>query len=407
MIHMQAHLPPVNYIIKGEIGPEEMPGLKPLKVFDSTVIRFLSDLSETIRRDKEAGKYSDVITFAFFCRKANLKTLENSYLDLKTQSLGRGVSFHIAPSNIPVVFAYSLMCGLLSGNACIVRLSEKEFPQVDIICNAVHSVLNDKAYREFRNYITIVRYEHDHDLNAYFSSACDIRVIWGGDNTISEIRRASLPPRAFDITFADRYSLCVIHARNYLQLDDKNMIASGFFNDTYLFDQNACSSPRLIVWVGNEDIVDEAKTIFWNNLNLELDVRAYKNEPIVVVDKLTALCKAAIGLPGAKVEKKQNNNIMRVRLGKLYTDLPEFACAGGVFYEYVDTNLEALLKVIDRKYQTLTYIGFDPEKLRQTIIKHGVSGIDSIVPVGASSDFALIWDGYDLIRQMSRTVRSI
>lgn len=403
----QVDLPQVNYITKNKTRPEKMPGLNPHQVFDSTVVSFLSELSEALRRDKESGQYPDVVTFAFFCRKANLKALEKPYRDLKTKNIGRGVSFHIAPSNVPVIFAYSLMCGLLSGNACIIRLSEKKTPQVDIICKAVDSVLSNEAYKDLRNYITIVRYAHDHDINAYFSSVCDIRVIWGGDKTISEIRKASLPARAFDITFADRYSLSVIHARNYLLLDDKNAIASGFYNDTYLFDQNACSSPRLLVWVGNEEVVEQAKVVFWDHLYRVLDAKAYKNEPIVVVDKLTALCKAAIKLPDVKVEKSRNNIIMRVRVGKIDPALPEFACAGGVFYEYVDTSLDALLKIVDRKYQTMTYIGFDPQELRQTIIERGVSGIDSIVPVGASSQFDFIWDGYDLIRHMSRTVRFI
>ena len=32
------------------------------------------------------------------------------------------------------------------------------------------------------------------------------------------------------------------------------------------------------------------------------------------------------------------------------------------------------------------------------------AGIDRIVPMGKSMDFSLIWDGYDLIRQMSRRI---
>lgn len=42
-----------------------------------------------------------------------------------------------------------------------------------------------------------------------------MRVIWGGDATIKEIRRAALLPRATEITFADRYSLAVIDADYY------------------------------------------------------------------------------------------------------------------------------------------------------------------------------------------------
>lgn len=42
---------------------------------------------------------------------------------------GRGVAFHIAPSNVAVNFAFSLAAGLLTGNANIVRLSSKPFPR--------------------------------------------------------------------------------------------------------------------------------------------------------------------------------------------------------------------------------------------------------------------------------------
>ena len=32
----------------------------------------------------------------------------------------------------------------------------------------------------------------------------------------------------------------------------KNFVKK-FYNDTYLVDQNACSSPHLIVWIGHEN----------------------------------------------------------------------------------------------------------------------------------------------------------
>ena len=39
--------------------------------------------------------------------------------------------------------------------------------------------------------------------HAYFSSICDVRIIWGGNTTIEQIRANKLPPRSFDVTFAD------------------------------------------------------------------------------------------------------------------------------------------------------------------------------------------------------------
>jgi hypothetical protein len=50
----------------------------------------------------------------------------------------------------------------------------------------------------------------------------------------------------------------------------------------------------------------------------------------------------------------------------------------------------------------MSYIGFQPEELRDWVIHNGLSGIDRIVPVGQTADFSLIWDGYDLIYTMSR-----
>jgi len=406
VIPTQVNLAPVSFLVKGQIKPGQMPGLKPFSIFHNTVTGFLSDLSEALRKDKEAGLYSDVVTFAFFCRKANLNALEKPYRSVKRYCLGRGVSFHIAPSNIPVNFAYSLAASLLCGNACIVRVSRKPFPQVNIICKAIEHVLGKDVYAQFKNYIAIVRYEHKFDLNAYFSGLCDVRIIWGGDHTISEIRKAPLCARAFDVTFADRYSIGVIHAEHYLSLDDKQEIASGFYNDTCFFDQNACTSPRLLVWVGSRQIVEMAKIEFWKRFNQIVENKGYINEPITVVDKFTVLCKAAIALPRIKMEESPNNTIMRVKVDTLNAALPEFVCAGGVFYEYSDTCLEPLMKIISRKYQTLAYIGFEPEELRNAVVENGVPGIDRIVPFGKTSDFSLIWDGYDLVRQLSRMVAS-
>ena len=57
--------------------------------------------------------------------------------------LGRGIVFHIAPSNVPVNFAFSLAAGLLAGNKNIVRIPSKDFPQVRIICTEINNLLSE------------------------------------------------------------------------------------------------------------------------------------------------------------------------------------------------------------------------------------------------------------------------
>jgi hypothetical protein len=71
-------------------------------------------------------------------------------------------------------------------------------------------------HENIKPYIALIKYGHSAETNRYLSSIADVRVIWGGDETIREIREFSLKPRATEITFADRYSLAVIDSDTYM-----------------------------------------------------------------------------------------------------------------------------------------------------------------------------------------------
>lgn len=51
-------------------------------------------------------------------------------------------------------------------------------------------------------------------------------------------------------------------------MDDKKkeQTARSFYNDTFLSDQNACTSPRLVYWYGDKNDLDKARTEFWDRL---------------------------------------------------------------------------------------------------------------------------------------------
>ncbi len=50
--------------------------------FNDTVIDFLSELSHSILTNSLAKKYSDIITFGYWCRSANLKKMKLSAASL-------------------------------------------------------------------------------------------------------------------------------------------------------------------------------------------------------------------------------------------------------------------------------------------------------------------------------------
>lgn len=385
-------------VLAGSI--ENILSAKPFVPFDESVVEWLNALSGSLIKDRQAKQYPDVITFAFFCRRANLIKLQKQY-DSNVLRLGRGLIFHIAPSNVPVNFAYSLVAGLLAGNANIVRVSQKEFLQVDLIVKHIKELC---IVSEVGNRIAIVRYPHESNANEIFSQLCDIRVIWGGDETIVKIRQNPLQPRAFDISFADRYSLAAINADAIVGLQQVEMqkLVEGFYNDTYLFDQNACSAPHLVVWTGKEENISITRNIFWTALH-DLVEKKYLFQEKMAVDKLTALYRQAVAMY-ITVEATKDNLLKRVELKNLPPAIDEFRCACGYFSEYKAENLDELAAIITEKYQTLAYFGYNKEILCNFVVQNQLKGIDRIVPIGKTTDFSLTWDGMNLIERMSKII---
>ena len=98
----------------------------PYDIFDETVIEFLNQISKEILKNRKFKKYTDVVSFGFWCRLSNIKKIIENYKFYKNR-LGRGTVLHITPSNVPTNFAYSLVFGLLAGNHNLVRLPRKNY----------------------------------------------------------------------------------------------------------------------------------------------------------------------------------------------------------------------------------------------------------------------------------------
>ena len=61
--------------------------------------------------------------------------------DIEKIAYGRGLAYHIGPSNVPMNFAFSLFYSLLAGNPTIVRLPSLNFPQIIHLINLMNLTL--------------------------------------------------------------------------------------------------------------------------------------------------------------------------------------------------------------------------------------------------------------------------
>lgn len=380
------------------VGSEDICNL-PLPTYSDEVCSFISDLSVELMRLPESRKYPDITALAFWCRRANIQKIREQFGDASVR-LGRGLCFHIAPSNIPINFAFSYLFSLLAGNANIVRISSKEFPQVEPVCSSLNTTLS--KYPEILKRTAIIRYAADNAITAEFCKQADARMIWGGDETIEKIKNMPAKPRCIDIAFADRYSVCIINGQAILNADDPSIkrLAESFYNDTYLVDQNACSSPQLILWINDKD---DARKRFWEAV-YDYAEKRYILQPALAVEKYTQLCKEAINLDILKSVERKGNLLYNIEIGSLYENMECIRGKGGYFYEYSLKSLNELVDIVTEKHQTVTQYGMDPGEIQSFVINNRLRGIDRIVPIGKALDISVVWDGFDLVRMLSRVV---
>lgn len=397
MILMQINSDNIDFLVGNSEILANIQGVSALPMFSEKVIEFLNALSRKLQKDKRSQGLADVLSYAFWIRKASVIRARDKHVGYENR-IGRGVAFHIAPSNVPVNFAVSMTSSILAGNASIIRVSNRDFVQVDVICDAINELL-ETEYTKLKPYFCIIRYEHSEEITAAMSSICDVRVVWGGNQTIASIRKASLPPRSIEMTFADRHSIAVIETSEYLK-KDASEIAKDFYIDTYYTDQNACSSPRLVVWIGTQ--AEEARSRFWNELG-KLVHKDYDMKPIQAIDKYTSMCK--LGMAGTGYHLKSDDNyVIRVEVDVLTPELMNYKDGGGFFFEYLADDLGEIVPVLTKQCQTISVLGISKIKMKDLVFSSGVRGVDRIVDLGQTMGLEFVWDGYKMIENMSRIV---
>jgi hypothetical protein len=169
-------------------------------------------------------------------------------------------------------------------------------------------------------------------------------------------------------------------------------------------DQNACSSPHLIVWKSeNNTKLETLKNRFWTAIR-ELAERKYDLQPVNAIDKFTMVCNDAISNKNVSSSILQSNYLYQLNIDNVPEKITNLNGKFGYFYELTIVDLKELSKIIETKIQTITYFGIPKTEILEFIIDEGLIGVDRIVPIGKALDISIYWDGYDLIRTLSRNI---
>lgn len=372
--------------------------------FDNRILGFLSDVSKVLLNDRKSRRLPDLVSFAYWCRPSNLEFIREQCGEISSL-IGRGSVFHIPPTNVPLNFAYSLIAGLLSGNTNIVRMPNLDSLEVQQVINAIEELLLRNEHSELARRISLVQYGHEDEVTQYLSELTDARIIWGGDKTVRHIRSIPTNPRSVDISFADRISIALVKSSAVMAASSDGLIeiARNFYVDGYTFNQNACSSPRLVVWNGTPEANEVAANKFWKAVS-EVVITRGEIEPVHIMNRLVETCESLTHNENIMGIDGLHEPAMRLRLKDELLWEATSMLRFGTFSQRGISSLQELVGVLNPRVQTISYFGYSRPEFEHEDVKMIFHSVDRVVPFGQALTFGLVWDGYDLIRTLSRRV---
>jgi hypothetical protein len=381
---------------------------QPMVPFADVSINFIDAVSKRILSDASIREWTELLAVAHWMRKVHVVEMRRAFVDDRGLRLARGIVVHFAPSNVDTIFLYSWFISLLVGNLNVVRISRSRRPQLECLLSMLNQVLDQPRFLELSTRNMIVSYEHDQETTIKLCSYCAVRVLWGGDRTVSSLRQVALPPLATELAFPDRFSLAAFHARAMNQATDRQLstLIHKFFADTFSFDQMACSSPRLVLWTGTAAEIERAKKRFWPEFRQHTADKQLSYPPVIGINRLAAVYAYA----GAGQADEVNSGWMtqvppvRVHLSDSARDFRDLHCGAGLFLEKEFDSLLDAATILTAKDQTLSYFGYSASELADLATVLPARSVDRMVPVGRALEFSPTWDGVNLFHAFTRQV---
>jgi hypothetical protein len=365
--------------------------------FAGEVLSFIQSLSEYLLKSEECKAHSELVALGFWLRKSNMKQIQKSNAhQANVIQKALGTVLHFTPSNVDSMFAYSWICSLLMGNSNIVRVASAESQVKLCLLSAINLIFSQAKFTAIAQRNLFVSYPKESSLTVKLSAKASARVIWGGDESVQAIRAIPSHPRCRDISFADRYSACLINGDELQTATQVDELATKLWRDTEPHAQQACSSPRIIYWLGAKD----KQLILFQHIN----ALAIKHRADLTLLNNHLVVSQLIQSRGQGYKPLVQQAICVLKVDTVNSEYLDWHLGNGLFLLKNLNSEQELVCKTDSKLQTLSYWKVDKDVLLKLIQQPSTTGIDRVVPVGHSLDFSTVWDGFELFGQLSRSI---
>ena len=385
------------------LGGLEQARLPFVPAFAPDRIALIGKFAAAIQKDRRWREVAPVLALAFWLRKAAITRMADAFrarAHSRSIATGRGIAFHLPPQNVDTLFLYSWAIAFACGNTNVVRLPEQISPAMTALLDPLIALLDEAGSPDL--FLTYPR--GDAAANAQLSAIADCRLVWGGDAKVELFHQWPVRLAGKSLAFSDRYSHAILSARAVSQLDDAELdqLAKRLHDDIRLFDQQACSSPHTIHLVDADQVgLDGIR-----NLLERLDAIARRTpaiDPAHGMAKFAASCTLAARDLVTAVKRLSNETTVV----ELVEGESRGAPIGGGFLSLrIAPSLSAVAETLSSRDQTLTHFGLEEAAFASFAAQAAARGVARLVPVGGALDFDQLWDGYDLVGELTRAVRS-
>jgi hypothetical protein len=370
--------------------------------FSPERIAIITELSARLLADRRIVERPALAYFAHWTRRSAIRDLASRFqatMASDTLAAPRGVVFHIPPKNVETIFLFSWISSYLVGNANIVRLPSGCAAPIMCAVDVLVELTSSRRTSEL-----FICYPAQASVNEAVSRSSDVRIVWGGDEKIRAFESLPLRNGGKSLWFGDRYSYAVIFgdALPSAGTSEQTTLAKSLATDIFTFDQMGCSSPHKIYVVGNPE--DHGPGI----VSLVEAVRSEAHRRGVQIPASHAIRKFTEALVLAGTERgtsipSRSAELISVVVPHLRR--AEDRVGGGFIVIEFISKMADLLEVVRPSDQTLSHYGFGKADLVDFAKVATLTGISRIVPIGQALSFDSVWDGYDLLRELTRTIR--
>lgn len=311
----------------------------------------------------------------------------------------RGLAVHWLAGNVSVLGLYSFIQTLLTKNVSILKASHHGYDELLALLALLRSVRTRELDGEdLCKAVSVVLVDNtDRISHEKLSRAADIRIAWGGEESVTAIQSL---PRAYwceDIIYGPKYSLAAIDKES---LANHRAAAQRLAFDICMFDQYACSSPHTV-------FIEEGGPVTIQDFGKEL-ATALETVSAKFLPKRDSDPGRSAAILATRAKYQMTGTVFAspslewtVVISK-EEGLAEPVFSRVVFLRSVD-DLHSIARHIDRRKQTLG-IALLGEHRKELLDALTLSGVDRCPPFGEMTRFESPWDGMFSIDRMVRWV---